>query len=266
MAFLLGINWNLVLVGLGIGALVGLTGVGGGSLMTPILIVFFRLPPSVAIGTDLVNAAITKVVGAAQHMRQGTVDLAIVGNLAVGSVPAAIFGVGLVKIIRTAWGDSGETVLTVILAWTLILVALVMLARIVFGERLADLGKRSGLKTPARRRVLTAILGLVAGILVSLTSVGAGSIVMVLLVILYAASAKRLVGTDIVHAAMLASVAAIGHLWAGDVNWSVALTLLLGSIPGVLLGSRMSLKLPDTVLRVALALTLMFSGMRLIAQ
>lgn len=266
MAFVLSMNWNLVLVGLGIGALVGLTGVGGGSLMTPILIVFFRLPPSVAIGTDLVYAAITKTVGAAQHFRQGTVDSKIVRNLAMGSVPAAIVGVGLVRVIRTTWGDGGETVLTIILAWTLIVVALVMLARILFGERLGSLGNQKWIRSAHKRQVLTVILGLVAGLFVSLTSVGAGSIVMVLLVVIYAVSASRLVGTDLVHAALLACVAALGHLWAGDVNWTVAGTLLVGSIPGVLLGSRVSLKLPDTVLRVALALTLIFSGMRLIVQ
>lgn len=266
MTFELWQSVNLVLVGFGIGGLVGLTGVGGGSLMTPILIVFFRLPPSVAIGTDLVYAAITKTVGAAQHLRQGTADMQIVGNLAVGSVPAAIIGVGLVQLIRGVWGDRGETVLTVILAWTLIVVALVMVARVFLGDRLQTLAQGNGSLTLNRRRVLTALLGFAAGLLVSLTSVGAGSIIMVLLILLYATPAKRLVGTDLVHAAALASIAAIGHLWAGSVSWSVAATLLVGSIPGVLLGSRVSLRMPDTLLRVALALTLMFSGMRLIVH
>jgi uncharacterized protein len=262
----LDLNWSLVLVGFGIGALVGMTGVGGGSLMTPILIVFFRLPPSIAIGTDLVNAAFTKVAGAFQHLWQGTVDVKIAGSLALGSLPAAILGVALVKVIKDYLGDGGETLLTIILAWTLILVAALMMVRIVFARQLATLVNRAPRLTASQQLASTIVLGFIAGLLVSLTSVGAGSIVMVFLVLLYSKSAKHLVGTDILHAAALAGVSAIGHLWTGDVDFGVMGALLLGSIPGVLLGSRLSVRMPDLLLRVALALTLMFSGMRLIVR
>ncbi len=231
--------------------------------MTPILIVVFGLPPSTAIGTDLVNAAITKAVGAAQHFRQGTVDLEIVTSLAMGSLPAAILGVGLVQMIKTRLGNNGEDVLTTILAWTLIVVALTMTFRLLFRQKL-DRVRRP--QSRIQLRVMTAILGFIAGILVSLTSVGAGSIVMVLLVLMYSVSASRLVGTDIVHAAALASISALGHIWAGDVDWAIAIMLLMGSVPGVLLGSRISVRIPQELLRIAMALTLMFSGMRLIVH
>ncbi len=260
------LNWDLVLVGFGIGALVGLTGVGGGSLMTPILIVVFRMPPSLAIGTDLFNAAITRIIGGWQHLRQGTVEFKIVAALALGSVPAAILGAGLVKAIKNTMDAQGEILLTVILAWTLIIVALLMVARLMFAPQLAALASRGPQLSGQQRLAFTAMLGLVAGFLVSLTSVGAGSIIMVFLVMLYATPAKRLVGTDILHAAVLGSVSAIGHLWAGDIDWGVAAMLLLGSVPGVLLGSRLSVHIPDVLLRIALALTLIFAGTRMIVH
>ncbi|MBI4789268.1 MAG: sulfite exporter TauE/SafE family protein [Chloroflexi bacterium] len=264
--------WNLVLVGFGVGVLVGLTGVGGGAIMTPLLIVLFRLPPSIAIGTDLVNAALMKAVGAYQHWRQGTVKLPIVRALALGSLPAAVLGVGLVKVLKDLMGSVGENVLTLILAWTLVLVAGMMMYRVWsswYKSRtpvltVSTAATRDSRQAPRHRGLITAILGFVAGTLVSLTSVGAGSIIMVVLVSLYSASAKRLVGTDIVHAALLASVAAAGHMWAGNVDLSVASALLIGSVPGVLVGSRLSVRMPDKLLRVMLALTLMVTGVRLI--
>ncbi len=257
---------NLLLVGFGVGVLVGLTGVGGGAVMTPLLIVIFRLPPSIAIGTDLVNAAVMKMAGAVQHYRQGTVETAIVGRLAMGSLPAAILGVGLVKALKDAMGSAGETILTAILAWTLILVAVIMIVRVLLARRMTSAVSRGPRLSPRQQAVFTVFLGLIAGILVSLTSVGAGSIIMVFLVALYPVSARCLVGSDIVHAAALASVAAVGHLWAGNVDFAVAGVLIVGSLPGVILGSRLSVRMPEVLLRVALALTLLFSGMRLIVH
>jgi hypothetical protein len=266
MMFGLPTGWDFALVGFGIGALVGMTGVGGGALMTPILIVVFGLPPSIAIGTDLVIAALTKTVGAVQHWYQGTVEFRIVGTLALGSLPAAILGVGLIKAIKDSLGSSGETVLTVILAWTLILVAVIMITRVLLARRKTTALDRGTRLTQRQQDVLTVFLGLVAGIFVSLTSVGAGSIIMVFLIALYSVAAKCLVGTDIVHAALLASVAAAGHVWAGNVDFGVAGALLVGSLPGVVLGSRLSVRMPEVLLRVVLALMLMFSGMRLMVR
>jgi uncharacterized protein len=257
--------WSLLLAGFGVGVLVGLTGVGGGALMTPLLIVVLRLPPSIAIGTDLVNAALMKIAGAVQHYRQGTVEPGIVGGLAMGSVPAAILGVGLVKALKDALGSAGETVLTTNLAWTLILVAVMIIARVLLARRMTAVSRGPRL-SPRQQAVFTALLGFVAGILVSLTSIGAGSIVMAFLATLYSISTRCLVGSDILHAAVLASVAAVGHSWAGTVDFAVAGVLLLGSLPGIILGSRLSVRMPEVLLRVALALTLLFSGMRLIVS
>jgi uncharacterized protein len=255
---------SLLWVGFAIGTLTGMTGVGGGALMTPLLIVVFRMPPSIAIGTDLANAAIMKIAGAIQHWRQGTVKIKIVGALALGSLPAALLGVGFVKFLKDKMGTSGESVLTVILAWTLIFVATMMIVRLVLSRLQKKEDGRPISWVRRHRGKLTVLLGLAAGVFVSLTSIGAGSIVMVFLVTLYSASAKRLVGTDIVHAAALAGVAALGHLWAGDINFGVAGLLLIGSLPGVILGSRISLRMPEVLLRFAVALVLIFSGMRLI--
>ncbi len=259
-------NWFLLLVGFAVGGLVGVTGVGGGSLMTPILIVVFGMPPSLAIGTDLFSAAVTRVVGGFQHWRQGTVDLRIVAALALGSLPAAILGVGLVATIKERMGADGETLLTAILAWVLIVIAVLMIVRLLLASQVAALASRPSRLNDGQRITLTALLGFIAGILVSLTSVGAGSIVMVVLIMLYSRPAQRLVGTDLVHAAILATVAAAGHVWAGNLDWSVALVLLLGSVPGVLLGSRLSVRIPDLLLRIALALTLIFAGTRMMVH
>lgn len=255
---------SLLLVGFGTGVLVGLTGVGGGAIMTPLLVVVFRLPPSLAIGTDLVNAALMKMAGAYQHWRQGTVEFRIVKTLALGSLPAALLGVGLVNLMKQVLGAEGETVLTVILAWTLILVAVVMIVRMLLARQIHFTGSRTKHLTQRQQDILTVLMGLVVGILVSLTSVGAGSVVMIFLLAVYPLSAKCLVGSDIVHAALLATVAAAGHLWAGNVDMRIASILLLGSLPGVLLGSRLSVRMPEIILRSVLAILLIFSGMRLI--
>ncbi len=257
-------QWGILGLGFVIGGLVGLTGVGGGVLMTPALILFFGVQPSIAIGTDLFYSAITKIVGAIWHRNEGTVNLRIAAALSAGSVPMALVGTGLAKAIKTVYGPAVEPVITVALAWVLILVALTMVLRLI-AERCGWIGDGKGLVLSSRQQlVLTVILGLVAGILVSLTSIGAGSIVMIFLVMLYRMPAKQLVGTDILHAAVLAGVSAVGHFWAGNIDFSLAALLLMGSIPGVIVGSRMSVQIPDTALRISLALILAFSGTRLI--
>jgi uncharacterized protein len=257
--------WNLELgvIGLIIGMLVGLTGVGGGVLMTPILIIVVGIPPSVAIGTDLFYSAITKALGAAQHWNLKTVDLDIVATLAAGSIPAVLVGTYLVKLIKEAGGAAAENTLSQILAAALILVALVMLSRMFLGRLVTDTSGKTTL-SPSRQRILTLLLGLLAGLLVGLTSIGAGSLIMLFLVVLYALPARQLVGTDLFHAAILAGVAAAGHLLVGNVNLPVAALLLSGSIPGVLIGSRIGARLPDRVLRVGIAVMLIISGIRLI--
>jgi uncharacterized protein len=257
-------NIELSLIGLLIGTLVGLTGVGGGVLMTPILIIVMGIPPSTAIGTDLFYAAITKIVGAAQHWNLKTVDLGIAASLATGSIPAVLIGTYLVKIIKESGGDAAENILSQILAAALILVALVMLGRLFLARRAAPGLDGASSMSKSRQRIFTVLLGFVSGLLVGLTSIGAGSLIMLFLVILYAMPAKHLVGTDLFHAAVLASIAAIGHLLVGNVNLPVAGMLLTGSIPGVLIGSRISARVPDSVLRFGIAVMLIISGIRLI--
>jgi uncharacterized membrane protein YfcA len=256
-------NIELSLIGLLIGTLVGLTGVGGGVLMTPILIIVMGIPPSVAIGTDLFYAAITKIVGAAQHWNLKTVDVGIAASLATGSIPAVLIGTWLVKIIKESGGDAAENILSQILAAALIVVALVMLSRMVIGR----LSTKPHNETPisrSRQKLFTVVLGFASGLLVGLTSIGAGSLIMLFLVMLYALPAKQLVGTDLFHAAILASIAALGHLLVGNVNLQVAGMLLVGSIPGVLIGSRISARVPESVLRFGIAVMLIVSGIRLI--
>ena len=257
-------NIELTLIGLLIGTLVGLTGVGGGVLMTPILIIVMGISPSTAIGTDLFYAAITKIVGAAQHWNSKTVDLGIAASLAGGSIPAVLIGTYLVKIIKESGGDAAENILSQILATALILVALLMLGRMLLGRLSNGNSARALPASKSQQRIFTVLLGFASGLLVGLTSIGAGSVIMLFLVVLYALPAKRLVGTDLFHAAILASIAAFGHLLAGNVNLPVAGMLLTGSIPGVLVGSRISARVPDRMLRFGIAVMLIISGIRLI--
>ncbi len=247
-----------------VGGLIGMTGVGGGVLTTPLLIIVFGVQPSIAIGTDLFYAAVTKIIGAIKHRQQNTVNLRIALTLAAGSIPSALLGVGLARILKEMWGPAVEPMITVVLAWVCILMAVIMVVRLILERRWGGLSTGRSLLSPRQQQVLTFALGIVTGLLVSTTSIGAGSIVMIFLVMLYGMPAKQLVGTDVFHAAILASVSALGHLWAGNVDPTLAALLLVGSIPGVIFGSRMSLQLPDTGLRISLALILAFSGTRLI--
>ncbi len=256
-------NLELALMGLLVGTLIGMTGVGGGVVMVPILVMVMRVPPSIAIGTDLLYASLTKWAGALQHWQMQTVNFEIASFLLVGSLPSALVGTFLVKIIKEWGGGSAENILNRILAGTLILVAAMMLTRI-FVHRTND--RHPNVAAPSsrqRRRIWTVLLGAATGLVVGLTSIGAGSLVMVFLVILYSAPAKQLVGTDLFHAAILATVAALGHLFVGNADLRLAAWLSVGSIPGVILGSRLSAWMPDNALRLLLALALFFSGVRL---
>ncbi len=259
-------QWAIVGLGFTVGGLIGLTGVGGGVLMTPVLILFFGVQPSTAIGTDLVYAALTKLTGAIKHWRQGTVELKLAAVLSAGSLPTSLCGIFVAASVKKTLGRAVEPVITAALAWVCILVAVMMVFHIL-ADRGALLGGGKGLGLSGRGlQISTFILGVVTGVLVGLTSIGAGTIVMIFLTMLYRMPARQLVGTDLVHAAVLASVSALGHLWAGNVDLSLAGTLLLGSIPGVILGSRMSVRIPEAVLRVSIALIMAFSGMRLLVQ
>jgi len=260
-------QWEIVGLGFLVGGLIGLTGVGGGVLMTPMLIIVFRVPPSIAVGTDLFCASLTKIAGAARHWRLENVDVHLAAALSAGSLPGSLCGIAAAKKVKDVMGAAVEPLISSVLAWVCIVVASIMMLRLVAGAWWPKGIRDEGDGAPSRRsRTWTVVLGAVTGLLVGLTSIGAGSIVMLFLATMYTMPARRLVGTDIFHAAILASVSALGHLWAGDVDFSLAALLLVGSVPGVLLGSRASIRIPDPALRASVALVLVFSGAKLLLR
>jgi len=247
--------------GLLVGLLVGLTGVGGGSLMTPILVLFFGIQANTAVGTDLLYAATTKSVGTAVHGTRRTVDWPIVGYLALGSAPAATLTIIALSLAHAHTGAANK-LLTEVLGGALILTAIAMLFRTLLIKRFATSG---GALSIGRRRLFTVILGAILGVLVSLTSVGAGAIGLTVLLILYPSlPAGRLVGSDIAHAVPLTLIAGAGHWLIGDVNVRLLAPLLVGSIPGIIVGSLISSKVSDRVLRPIMGATLALVGFRLI--
>ncbi len=249
-----------VISGFAVGAIVGLTGVGGGSLMTPLLIGAFKLHPAVAIGTDLWFAGLTKTGGAIAHHRHGHVDRGIAKLLLAGSLPAAaatiawMHATGLTK----AWAG----VLTLSLGIALLLTALVVANRPLWQR----LGLRLEAWIPAHRKpLLTVLVGAVLGLLVTLSSVGAGALGATLILLLYPRlPAQQVVGTDIAYAVPLTLVAGIGHASLGHVDWALLAALLLGSLPGIWLGARLTKSLPDKLIRTLLAGSLVVAGLRVI--
>jgi uncharacterized membrane protein YfcA len=249
-----------VLAGFGVGAIVGLTGVGGGSLMTPLLLTVFRLHPAVAIGTDLWFAAATKTSGAIAHHRHGNVDRRIVMLLLFGSIPAALATIALMHLtgITKGWAAT----LTFSLGIALLLTAVTVAYKQVWHR----VGLRLEQWIPASRKpALTVLCGLVLGVLVSLSSIGAGAIGATLILLLYPRiEARRLVGTDIAHAVPLTLVAGIGHATLGHVEWSLLGALLIGSIPGIWIGAQLTKKMPDALVRALLCVSLVTAGLKVI--
>jgi uncharacterized membrane protein YfcA len=255
------INPLYALSGLAVGLLVGLTGVGGGSLMTPLLVLLFGIHPATAVGTDLLYAAATKTAGTAVHGASGTVEWPIVARLAAGSVPATAFTI-LVLAHFQAQSSGVNNVITVVLGVMLILTAIAIL----FRKMILDIfSARIGALDARRTTVSTVVLGAVLGVLVSLSSVGAGAIGVTVLLILYPKlPAAKLVGSDIAHAVPLTLIAGIGHWFLGSIDWHLLGSLLVGSLPGIVIGSLISSRIPDTVLRPILASTLAIVGGRLV--
>lgn len=242
-----------------VGLLVGLTGVGGGSLMTPLLVLLFGFHPATAVGTDLLYAAATKSVGTAVHGTRGTVDWSIVRRLAIGSVPATVATLLVLSHVSRR-ADMGDTIAAV-LGIALVATAIALF----FRRRIVARVSPSFQALPAHRLAqLTTLLGAVLGVLVSLTSVGAGALGMTALLILYpAAPVNRLVGSDIAHAVPLTLIAGLGHWWLGSVDGGLLLSLLLGSVPGIVIGSMVATRVSDRVLTPILATTLAIVGIRL---
>jgi uncharacterized protein len=249
-------NEIAILSGFAIGAIVGMTGVGGGSLMTPLLIGVFKLPPGVAIGTDLWFAALTKAGGAIAHARHGQVDWRITGVLLAGSLPASVATSVALHGLKLDW--SG--VLSIWLGVGLLLTALVVAFRghwQALGEALQTL-INDRLRLP-----LTVVAGVLLGVLVTLSSIGAGALGAALLTLLHPKlSAHRLVGTDIAHAVPLTLAAGIGHATLGHVDWGLLGALLIGSLPGIWLGAQLTRAMPEKLMRALLASSLVAAGLK----
>jgi len=253
MHLLATINPLYVLSGLVVGFLVGLTGVGGGSLMTPLLVLLFGVHPTTAVGTDLLYASATKTVGTGVHGLKRTVQWSIVWRLAMGSVPATAVTLWILS-QQAKHGASVNSLITTALGWALIATAIAVLFRKTIVRLVLE---RTGELDPRRGAVFTVLLGAALGVLVSLTSVGAGAIGMTVLLILYPKmDVAKLIGSDIAHAVPLTLLAGLGHWMMGSVDLRLLVSLLFGSIPGIILGSLLASRTPDGILRPVLAGTL----------
>lgn len=262
------INPAIALAGLVIGFLVGLTGVGGGALTTPLLILVFKVPSFAAVSSDVVAALAMKIVGGGVHLRRGTVQGPIVKWLSLGSVPGAFAGV---LVLRWIGKGDVEGLISRALGATLLVAAAMMVVRPLLERRRQRLSPtpKPDPGVPVRalepRRAATVVVGAVIGLAVGITSVGSGSLVVVSLLFLYPGlRSSELVGTDLVQAALLVASAAAGHLLFGEVELGLTASLMLGSVPGVYLGARTSAKAPDRVLRPILCTVLALTGLRLI--
>jgi uncharacterized membrane protein YfcA len=254
------VDWKLSLAGLLIGALVGMTGMGGGSLMTPMLVFLFGFKPTVAIGTDILHGAIFKSFGAARHRQLGTVHARLTLWMLLGSAPLSLAGVALSTWLKHRYGDGFEDVAALILGIALVAGGVGFALKTFMAGRAKSDAPFLLAVSDRRIALLTGALG---GFVVGLTSVGSGTFFGLVMMLVFPLTAAKVVGTDIFHAAALLWVAGAGHLVAGNVDLHATAWLLVGSIPGVLLGSQVSVKLPDRALRLGLAATLTLAGVKL---
>ena len=253
-------DWIAIVSGFAVGAIVGLTGVGGGSLMTPLLLSVFKLNPAVAIGTDLWFAAITKTAGSASHHQAGHVQWRITALLLAGSIPASLATVAMMHWtgVTKGWAEALTFSLGIALLLTAVTVAYKQVWQAV-GLRLERW------IPPQRKPWLTVLCGLILGVLVSLSSIGAGAIGATMILLLYPRlKSHQIVGTDIAHAVPLTLVAGIGHATLGHVNWGLLGALLIGSIPGIWIGAQLTRKMPERIVRALLCVALVTAGVKVI--
>jgi uncharacterized protein len=255
-------TWQFTLTGLLIGGLVGLTGMGGGSLLTPILVILFGFKPTYAVGTDILHGAIFKSFGAVRHRRLGTVHARLTFWMFLGSGPMSLAGVALATHLKHVYGDGVQSVEAYAIGGALIVGGIGLIAKTFINRGIQPSDAPFLLTT--RDRWIAFAIGAVFGFVVGLTSVGSGTFFGLVMVLVYPLTVPKIVGTDIFHAAALLWVAGIGHLVAGNVDLHAMFWLLLGSIPGVLLTSQLTLKLPDRSLRLGLAFVLILSGVKLV--
>jgi uncharacterized protein len=256
------VTWQFTLTGLLIGALVGLTGMGGGSLMTPILVLVFGFKPTYAVGTDILHGAIFKTFGAVRHRRLGTVHARLTVWMFLGSGPMSLAGVGAAELLARRYGDSVQSVSAYAIGSALVLGGLGLIAKTFVKRGIQPNDAAFLLQT--RDRVLAVAIGAVFGFIVGLTSVGSGTFFGLVMLLVYPLTAAKIVGTDIFHAAALLWVAGIGHIVGGNVDFHATLWLALGSIPGVLISSKFTVRIPDRGLRAALGAVLILAGIKLL--
>jgi uncharacterized membrane protein YfcA len=249
------------LSGFAVGLLVGMTGVGGGSLMTPLLILLFGVHPATAVGTDLLYAAATKTGGSLVHGFARSIDWRVVRRLASGSIPATLVTLAVLSFLDLN-GDAARSLITLVLSFALFLTAFVLVmgqpAVAMYRARVAELDAK-------RTAVTTVLVGALLGALVSISSVGAGAIGVIALVLLYPRMPMaRIVGTDIAHAVPLTLIAGLGHWMIGSVDWHIVISLLAGSLPGIFIGSYFAVRIPERALKLVLAATLFVVASRIV--
>lgn len=254
-------TWEFSLAGLLVGVLVGLTGMGGGSLMTPILVILFGFNPTLAVGTDVLHGAVFKTFGAARHRTLGTVHARLAGWMLLGSAPMSLLGVWLATFLRRHYGAGVQSVEGKAVGVALIAGGLGFAIKTFVTSKKAN---DRPFILARRDRLTAAAIGVTCGFVVGLTSVGSGTFFGLLMLLIFPLTAAKIVGTDIFHAAALLWVAGVGHLVAGNVNLHATAWLLVGSIPGVLIGSQLTLKVPERSLRIAFSIVLTLSGIKLV--
>jgi len=254
-------TWQFTLVGLFTGVLVGMTGMGGGSLMTPLLVFLFGVPPTTAIGTDIAHGAAFKTVSAVQHRRMGNVRARLAGWMLIGSAPMSVLGVWVGVQLTERYGDDIESAMGQVLGAALLFGAAGLVAKSVI--RTQEIGKPRW-RLNRRDKIAAVLIGVFGGFIVGLTSVGSGVFFGLTLLVIFPMRAHRVVGTDIFHAAALLYVAGAAHWAAGNIDFGILFWLLLGSIPGVLVGGRLTLSIPEKSLRLVLAGVLGLAGIKLL--
>ncbi len=254
-------TWQFTLTGFLLGAIVGLTGMGGGSLMTPILVILFGFQPTYAVGTDIFHGAIFKTFGAIRHRRLGTVHARLTVWMFLGSGPMSLAGVAVASLIKHHYANA-QTVESYAVGAALVAGGLGFLAKAFIKRGIKPSDAPFILRR--RDRLVAVLIGAVFGFVVGLTSVGSGTFFGLVMVLVYPLTMPKIVGTDIFHAAALLWVAGIGHLASGNVDLHATAWLLTGSIPGILLSSRFTVKLPDIALRLALGTILVLSGVKML--
>jgi uncharacterized protein len=254
----------IVFFGLGVGFLVGMTGMGGGSLMTPLLILLFGVKPTTAIGTDIFYAAVTKTAGGWRHLKLKTVNMGLVYWMAVGSVPSAVAGVWVLDVLKRRLGDDLDETVFAILAACLLVVGAATLLRSFF---LADkIQEREDFEIHTRHKIAAVGIGVTTGFIIGLSSAGSGTLIAIMLIAVFRLTPRRVVGTDVVHAALLLWAAGIAHIVGGNVDFPLAANIMLGSVPGVILGSNLSVKWPQSGLRIALGVVLIAAGVTIMSK